>query len=207
MSVGVFRDDLVKKLGEENLRKIESARIGIAGAGGLGSNCAAYLVRCGFRRLIIADFDVLDASNLDRQFYFMEQVGRVKVEALRENLLRISPDLELTVNRRKVGPHNVRELFGECDIVAECFDRAEVKGMLVTALLALGKPVVSVSGLGGIGNSDEIRIHKMKKNLIVVGDLVSDIGIRPALAPRVCVAAAKQADTVLDFIINNDCRG
>lgn len=202
MSTGAFRDDLVKKLGEENLRKIENARIGIAGAGGLGSNCAASLVRCGFRRLTIVDFDALDASNLDRQFYFTEQVGRVKVDALKENLLRISPDLEISAIRRKVEPRNVDALFGNCDIVAECFDRAEAKSMLVAGLRALGKPVVSVSGLGGIGNSDEIRVRTCGKDLFVIGDLVSDISARPALAPRVCVAAAKQADVILGYFIS-----
>ena len=64
-------------------------RIGIAGAGGLGSNVAVNLVRTGVKKLKIVDFDVVDESNLNRQFYFMDQVGRPKVEALRENLLRI----------------------------------------------------------------------------------------------------------------------
>ena len=69
--------------------------VGIAGAGGLGSNCAAHLVRVGFRKLKLVDFDVVETGNLDRQFYFADQVGMYKVEALRQNLLRISSDLEL----------------------------------------------------------------------------------------------------------------
>mgnify|MGYP001559864522 CR=1 FL=1 len=53
----LFRQDLLKKLGESRFAKIEKARIGIAGAGGLGSNCAACLVRVGFRNFTIADFE------------------------------------------------------------------------------------------------------------------------------------------------------
>ena len=49
---------------------LERARIGIAGAGGLGSNCAMHLVRAGVRRLVVADFDVVGESNLNRQFFF-----------------------------------------------------------------------------------------------------------------------------------------
>ncbi|MGB4572405.1 MAG: ThiF family adenylyltransferase, partial [Rectinemataceae bacterium] len=54
------------------------ARVGIAGAGGLGSNCAAALVRSGIGALVVVDFDVVSEANLDRQFYFHDQVGRPK---------------------------------------------------------------------------------------------------------------------------------
>ena len=54
---------------------LERARIGIAGAGGLGSNCAMHLVRAGVRRLVVADFDVVGESNLNRQFFFRDQLA------------------------------------------------------------------------------------------------------------------------------------
>ena len=103
MTIEAFRADLIKKMGEKNFNKVRSVRVGIAGAGGLGSNCALNLVRVGFEKLTIADFDRVDASNLDRQFYFLDQVGKIKVEALKENLLRINPALELKiVNKKKI---------------------------------------------------------------------------------------------------------
>lgn len=195
-----FRQDLIKKLGEERLAKIENARIGIAGAGGLGSNCAACLVRVGFRKFTIADFDVVDATNLDRQFYFEDQVGMKKVDALRTNLLRINPRLELQTLSLKLDPSNIVEIFRGCDVVVECLDRAEAKTMLVAGLLPHAKLIVSASGLGGFGSSDDIMVRRLKPNLILIGDLASDIDKAPALAPRVSVAAAKQADAVLEFI-------
>ncbi len=195
-----FRQDLLKKLGEAKLAKIEKARIGIAGAGGLGSNCAACLVRVGFKRFTIADFDLVDPSNLDRQFYFEDQVGMKKVEALRTNLLRINPHLELQMLPVKLVPANIPGTFHGCDVVVECLDQAEAKSMLVSQMLPSGKLIVSASGLGGFGSSDNLRIHRLKKNLVVVGDLASDIEKSPALSPRVSIAAAKQADVVLEFI-------
>ncbi len=195
-----FRQDLIKKLGEEKLAKIEKARIGIAGAGGLGSNCAACLVRVGFRHFTIADFDQIEPSNLDRQFYFEDQVGIKKVEALRTNLLRINPQLELQMLPVKLEPGNIPEIFRDCDVVVECLDRAEAKSMLVFALLSSGKLIVSASGLGGYGASDDLKILKMRPNLVLVGDLASDIEKSPALSPRVSIAAAKQADVVLEFV-------
>jgi sulfur carrier protein ThiS adenylyltransferase len=195
-----FRQDLIKKLGEAKLLKIEKTKIGIAGAGGLGSNCAACLVRVGFKHFTIADFDAVEAANLDRQFYFEDQVGMAKVEALRTNLLRINPGLELQMLPVKLEPANIKEIFRDCDVVVECLDRAEAKSMLVSGILPTGKLIVSASGLGGYGSSDAVKVHKLKPNLVLIGDLASDIEKAPALSPRVTMVAAKQADVVLEFV-------
>ena len=84
-------------LTERERRILENAKVGIAGAGGLGSNCAMHLVRAGVKKLVIADFDVVSESNLNRQFFFRDQLGRKKVDALAENLRRIEPGLELDI--------------------------------------------------------------------------------------------------------------
>jgi len=100
----------------------------------------------------------------------------------------------------KLDPANILEIFQDCDVVVECLDRAEAKSMLVSALLSSGKLIVSASGLGGYGSSDDLKIRKLKPNLIMIGDLASDIEKSPALSPRVCIVAAKQADVVLEFV-------
>ena len=201
MSLKVFRDNLINKMGRDSFKKVRSARIGIAGAGGLGSNCAVNLVRVGFEKLTIVDFDRIDAGNLDRQFYFLDQVGMDKIEALKINLCRINPALEIKILKEKIEKYNIRELFSDCDVVAECLDTAVYKKILLEELLIMKKFIVAVSGLGGIGSSDEIKIHRVKSNLVMIGDLVSDICRQPALSPRVNIASAKQADIILEYII------
>ena len=84
---------LAATLKPEQLDTIQLTPIGIAGLGGLGSNVACHLVRSGFSRLILADFDRVEVSNLNRQVYFPDQLGLLKTEALAENLLRIQPGL------------------------------------------------------------------------------------------------------------------
>ena len=106
-------------LTEAERAALEAAKVGIAGAGGLGSNCAAHLVRAGVRRLVIADFDVVAESNLNRQFYFRDQIGRKKVDALAENLRRIEPGLELELACERLDGARARELFADCDVVVE----------------------------------------------------------------------------------------
>jgi len=201
MSLEQFTQNLEEKLGKDNLERIQKTWIGIAGAGGLGSNCALNLVRVGFRNFVIADFDVVDVKNLDRQFYFLDQVGAKKTEALKHNLARINPEIVFKTFPGRLEKSNIKEAFGGCEVVAECFDKAEYKKMLVEELLPLGKFIVTASGLGGCGSSDEIRIHRLKKNLVIVGDLKSDICHAPPLSPRVNIAAAKQADVILEYIL------
>jgi sulfur carrier protein ThiS adenylyltransferase len=196
-----FKEAISSYIGEEALKKIQAVKIGIAGAGGLGSNCALNLTRVGFRKFKIIDFDVIDHSNLNRQFYFSDQVGMNKVEALRDNLKRINPDIEIEAIVENVDELNAENLFKDCDIIVEAFDKAENKSMLVSKLLKLNKLIVSASGLAGFGGSDNIKTHRVKENLIIIGDLESDVKDYPPLSPRVNVAAAKQADVILEYVL------
>ena len=113
---------------------MKQLKIGIAGAGGLGSNVALNLVRSGIDAFRIVDFDCVEASNLNRQFYFRDQTGRPKVEALRENLQRIRPEVEIDAIVARIDATNCRTLFGDCDLVVEAFDKAAAKKMLMEGL-------------------------------------------------------------------------
>ena len=184
-------------------RKIlEKAKIGVAGLGGLGSNVLSHLVRAGIRRFVAADFDVVSASNLNRQFFFIDQIGMKKTEALARNLRRISHGLDLDFHDLKLTEENIPDLFAGCNVVVEAFDKAEAKTMLIGALANSGIPVVAASGLAGFGKSNDIRVRKAGKALYLVGDLVS--GISPELAPaspRVGIAAAMEANTVIALLL------
>jgi len=197
-----FEAALGKYFSADQIKKIQSKRIGIGGAGGLGSNCAQMLVRSGFKYFRIADFDVIDYSNLNRQFYFYGQVGRTKVATLQENLTQINPDVEIQVITNQITPDNVATIFADCDIVVEAFDKAIYKKLIVETYLKSGKFLVSASGLAGWGNSERIKTHKIKENFYLIGDLETEAGPScPPLAPCVHIAAAKQADAILQYVL------
>ncbi|MBA3065922.1 sulfur carrier protein ThiS adenylyltransferase ThiF [bacterium] len=202
MKLNKFEKSIAAYIGLGNLERIQSVTVGIAGAGGLGSNCAANLVRCGFKKLRLIDFDIVKGSNLNRQFYFSDQIGERKIDALAENLRRINPDLELTLVFEKIIAENLVKMFEGCDIVAEAFDTAEDKSMLVSMLAPAGKFIVSVSGIAGYASTDLIKVHRISENLVIIGDLESQAGCSlPPLSPRVAVAAAKQANVILKYTI------
>jgi len=196
-----FDRELVKLFGEDGFRTIVNTKIGIAGCGGLGSNCAALLVRSGFRKIKLVDFDKVEYSNLNRQFYFYGQEGSPKAETLKENLEKINPSITVEALARSLEKDNIKETFADCDIVVEAFDRAEYKSMIVAELAGEKELIVSASGLCGIGSSDDIVIRRIKDNLVIVGDMETGVDHAPPFAPRVAVAAAKQADIILEHVL------
>ncbi len=179
-------------------------RIGIAGAGGLGSNCAVALARCGIGTLVISDFDVVEPSNLNRQYYFISQVGLPKSKALRENISRINPDTTVLAYEEKLNETNIPVIFAGCDVIVEAFDRDEMKEMLVETVQSVmpGIPVVVASGLAGWGNNDTIKFRKVDDTLYVCGDEETAAGDDlPPLAPRVGIVANMQANTVVEILM------
>ena len=187
--------------------KLKVATVGIAGAGGLGSAVAVALARSGVGKLILADFDVVEPSNLNRQQFFVDQIGQPKVEALTANLRRINPYVNVEPHLVKVTPENIAELFGRVDVMVEAFDRADQKAMLAESygMLYPEKPIVLATGLAGHMPSNTIRTQKMGRSMVIVGDLVT--AAQPGtglMAPRVGVAAHHQANAVLRLLLGED---
>jgi len=186
----------------EQLRK---KRIFIAGAGGLGSNVAISLVRAGVSDLIIADFDRIEPSNLNRQQYFRDQVGMLKVDALKENLLRINPYLKIKTVSKKITPRNCESMISpDADIIFECFDRADCKAMIAEFCMRerSGISVIAVSGLAGIGKCEKIKVRKGPANLWIVGDLKTEMNTENGtISSRVAYTAALQAHTGIRIML------
>jgi sulfur carrier protein ThiS adenylyltransferase len=185
------------------LAVMRRSSVGIAGAGGLGSNVAVALARAGVGRLVIADFDRVEPSNLNRQQYFVDQVGERKVEALRENLLALNPYSLYEVHDLRINRRNAATVFGRVDVLVEALDRAEAKEMLIEASLAKspGRPIVAASGLAGYGGNARIRSRRLG-NLFICGDESSQCpkGVSP-MAPRVALVAALQANLVVELLV------
>jgi sulfur carrier protein ThiS adenylyltransferase len=192
-----FMDSITDKLGR--------SVVGIAGLGGIGSNVAIALARAGVGKIIIADFDNVEQSNLNRQQYFIDQIGRYKVDCMIEDIRRINPDVKVEGHRTKLIADNIPEIFADADCIAECFDGASAKQMIVqTVLTKMHRPIiVSVSGLAGYGKSNEIQTRRVSPRFILIGDGQSGVDTCKILtAPRVAVAAAHQANAIIELIID-----
>jgi sulfur carrier protein ThiS adenylyltransferase len=164
---------------------------------------AVALARAGIGRLVIADDDGIEPSNLNRQQFFLDQVGERKVVALRENLLAINPYSLYEIHDVRINRRNAATIFARVDVLVEAFDKAEAKEMLIEASLARfpGRPVVAASGLAGYGRNTKIHTRRMG-NLYICGDEESQTvkGVSP-MAPRVALVAAMQANLVVELLM------
>lgn len=194
----------VERHGEEAVQKLQSACVGIAGLGGLGSHIAVSLARMGVGKLVLADFDRVDVTNLHRQQYFVEQVGLLKTEALADTLRKIDPWIQLELHPVRLTPKNISTIFGSCPILCEAFDKAEEKAMLLETVLAElpHTIVVSGSGMAGMASVNKIQTRKAMSRLYLCGDGETDVAEYGSLfASRVAVCAGHQAHMVLRLLL------
>lgn len=184
--------------------KLKNAKVAIAGLGGLGSNIAVMLARSGVGQLLLVDYDVVDVTNLNRQMYYIQQLGMPKAQALPEILYQINPYSNYQSRCLRVTEENIRELFMEYPIVCEAFDQPDQKAMLVREVLTKcpGTIVVSGNGMAGYKDANEIQTIKKLRRLYVCGDQHTDVAEGIGLmAPRVAACAAHQANKVIQLIM------
>ncbi len=183
----------------------QKAVVGIAGAGGLGSNIAISLARTGIGKLIIADFDTVSLENLNRQQFSINQVGQPKVQAISDNIRAFNPFITMQLNQIKITPQNLHSIFAEADLLIEAFDDDEQKEMLINTWLSLfpDRPIIAASGLAGYGRNELLKTQHCD-NLHIVGDLQSELqpGISP-VAPRVAIVANMQANLALELLVKH----
>ena len=196
-------EDLLKRNVKGIAKKLKKAEVCILGLGGLGSNVAILLARTGIGYLKLVDFDVVEASNLNRQQYRISHIGMKKTEAMKSIIREINPFVEIETLDIKVDRENIYSIVGDIEIVVEAFDRAETKAMVIEELLTnKNKIVVSASGMSGLGSANEIITRKVRNNFYLIGDNYSDYeeysGI---MSTRVMLCAAHQANMVLRLIL------
>ena len=196
-------EDLLKRNVKGISKKLKKTRVCILGLGGLGSNVAVLLARSGIGYLKLVDFDIVEASNLNRQQYRISHIGLKKTEAMKTIIKEINPFVEVETLDIKVDRKNIYSIIGDIEIVVEAFDSAETKAMTIEELLInKNKIVVSASGMAGLGSANEIVTRKIKDNFYLIGDNYSDYeeysGI---MSTRVMLCAAHQANTVLRLIL------
>ncbi len=186
--------------------KLQNRTVGIAGCGGLGSNCAIALARTGIGKLILVDFDKVEHSNLNRQYFFSNQLKEFKALALKDNILKIDDKIQIETHVIRLEPVSVKDLFSQCDVIVEAFDSDAAKQMIIETVLSdmPDKYIVSGQGLAGFGKNESLRTQRHGK-LLIVGDNETEVSDQqPPLAPRVAIVANMQANLVLEILLKEE---
>jgi molybdopterin/thiamine biosynthesis adenylyltransferase/rhodanese-related sulfurtransferase/molybdopterin converting factor small subunit len=132
---------ILPEVGMEGQRKLKAARVLCVGAGGLGSPASLYLAAAGIGTLGLVDFDNVDASNLQRQILFSSSdVGRPKVEAARDRLTGLNPNLNVRVHEFPLTSANALDVFKDYDVIVDGADNFPTRYLVNDACVLLGKP-------------------------------------------------------------------
>jgi molybdopterin/thiamine biosynthesis adenylyltransferase len=143
------RQIILKDIGGIGQAKLLDSTVFILGAGGLGSPAALYLAAAGVGRLIIADSDQVELSNLQRQIlHTTKGVGEAKVLSAKKALHDINPDIEVVTISQRVTQDNVASTLDGCDLVLDGCDNFATRYLLNEACLKQKKRLVSAAVLG-----------------------------------------------------------
>jgi molybdopterin/thiamine biosynthesis adenylyltransferase len=134
---------------DEVQARIRATTLLVAGCG-IGSSQAICAARMGFERFVLVDGDTVDAHNLNRQFYDFADVGRPKVQALRDAILRINPQAQVEAIHANLDANNTAAIVASCDMVFDTVDFLDLPAILTLhgTARALGKPVFTALSVG-----------------------------------------------------------
>ena len=184
--------------------KIKHASVAVLGLGGLGSAVAGAMAKIGIGKMLLSDYDVVEPSNLNRQHYFVDQIGVQKTEALGDNLRRMNPLVNLELVDKQLSESDLPQLFSDVDVLIECFDDPAMKAATLRAVMTTMKNVAYVgsSGMAGFGENNTITTKMIRPGIYLVGDDTSEAKPGQGLmAPRVGIAAHHQANQALRIIL------
>ena len=126
--------------------RLKRARVLCVGAGGLGSPLTLYLAAAGVGTIGVVEFDTVDLTNIQRQIlYATSDVGRPKLEAARERLARLNPEIEIVPHPVRLGSANVMDVIRDYDVVADGTDNFPTRYLVNDACVLSGKPNVYAS--------------------------------------------------------------
>jgi adenylyltransferase/sulfurtransferase len=146
------RQILLPGFGEAAQERLKDARVLVVGLGGLGSPVAIYLAAAGVGRLLLADFDAVDLSNLQRQIlHDSERVGWTKVDSALATLAALNPHCELVPIKRSLTAPRLAELSAEVDLVVDASDNFQTRYAVNAACVAAGIPLVSGAAIRAEG--------------------------------------------------------
>jgi len=187
-------------------KKLKNSSVGIAGLGGLGSNAAVALARVGIGRLVLVDFDKVEEKNLTRQYYFLEHIGKSKVESLKAIIEKINPQVEIITHNIKLKKGFMEKPFKDVNVVIEALDNAETKTLFIEEILSKlpDTPVVAASGVAGYGHSDRITTKHLGKLNMCYDEEAKSSDDDVLMAPRVALMANWEANLALEIILGED---
>lgn len=188
--------------GDEGQEKLRNARVGVAGCGGLGTTLLTNLASAGVGNLVIADGDVPDITNLNRQFVYREGESGHKADLMKKWLTSVNPDISVVASCEFLNEDNLDRLFRDCDILVDCLDRISTRKILSRYAVRTGKPLVH-AGVTGFTGQLTVVVPGRTPDLEQIYGKIADAPagtITPSVGSMVSTLASLEATQVIQMI-------
>lgn len=194
----------VEEIGELGQARLLSSKVAIIGCGALGSMVAMQLAAAGVGSIVIADFDTIDISNLQRQFFFStDEAGKMKSDVLQERMISINPGCKIQKVAKLIDKKLAGELFRDCDFIIDSTDNPASKAMIEKTCLGLGKPCC-IGGVSGFhGQVMTVEPGGMTFGDLFCEDVESDFlpcSISGVIGPAAALCASVQAAEAIKYL-------
>lgn len=137
------RNILVKEVNENGQRKLSQAKVLVCGAGGLGSTVLANLASVGIGTIGVVDNDILELSNLNRQYiHKFDNIGSVKVESAKKWINEFNPEIKVNAYQTRLDEKNYIDIVKDYDLILDCFDSFKSKFLLNEIAVKTGKTLI-----------------------------------------------------------------
>lgn len=158
-------DRVIKFVGEENFKKIQSKTVAVVGLGGVGGYAVEALVRSGIKNLILVDYDTIDISNLNRQIITnQDNISCYKTDEAEKRCYNINKECYIIKLNKKLDTNNIEELFEyPFDYLIDACDTIYVKEELIKKCLEKQRKIISSMGTGNKLNLTELEITDIRK--------------------------------------------
>lgn len=181
--------------------RLATLKVVVLGCGGIGSNVARMLVQSGIENISLIDFDIVDPTNLNRQFYSIGQIGKSKVECLAQNLEAINPNVKINKYYQKLDINNIDSYTSGYDFVIEAFDNPLMKAMVTNCIGWHGSYLILANGMAGIKPARELQTKQIANKVYMCGDGYSSVQPHIGLmAPQVTLVASQMVNKILEIV-------
>ncbi len=196
------RNIRIEQVGEEGQKKISQAKILVCGAGGLGSTVLANLASVGIGTISIVDNDVLELSNLNRQYiHKFDSIGKVKVESAKKWINEFNPEINVKTYQVRLDEENYSQIVKEYDFIMDCFDSFKSKFLLNKIAVQTGKTLIHGGVTEFYGQVTTIIPNKTAcLNCILPED--GGYVVKGVLSPAVTAIASIEAMEAVKVILN-----
>jgi len=160
-----YLDKSIQLLGEENIKSLGDKTVLVIGLGGVGGTALEALARSGLKKFVLIDFDKVDETNLNRQvLYTKDDVGRNKVEAAKDRLLKINPEFEIATLNLKIEECALNNLdVGKVDFIIDAIDYIPGKLHIIEYSIKNKIPFITSLGMGNRLNPEDVTLTKLNK--------------------------------------------